>query len=138
MNVDCHPRPIGEDASSASLITRMYMSPCLSSFSTNSGYAACILKYTEWLNTMGVSPPLAGSTSQKKNTFDGNSGTWHGVHQKTTKHRLFSIHTITVCIFEQKSLPWFLCYMNDSTAKGKKSKNQKNVHNVHVPEKQVV
>ena len=73
--VDFQPRPIGEEGLSSSPITRIYNKPCFSSRSTNSGYFSFILSYTIWLRTMGVSPPLPGSTSQKKNNLEGNSGT---------------------------------------------------------------
>uniref|UniRef100_A0A0A9CMT8 Uncharacterized protein n=1 Tax=Arundo donax TaxID=35708 RepID=A0A0A9CMT8_ARUDO len=42
-NVDCHPRPIGEDGSSPSPKTLVYINPSFSSFSTNSGNFSFIL-----------------------------------------------------------------------------------------------
>lgn len=62
--VDCHPRPIGEDGSSPAPRTRTYTRPSRSSFPTKSGCFSFILSYTRWLRAIGVSPPLAGGTSQ--------------------------------------------------------------------------
>lgn len=73
--VDFHPRPIGEEGSSSSPNIRVYINPCSSNRSTKSGYLALIFSKMTWLSTIGVSPPLCGSTSQKKNNLDGNSGT---------------------------------------------------------------
>lgn len=74
-NVDFQPRPIGDEGSSSSPSTRVYINPRSSNRCTNSGYFAFIRSYTMWLSTIGVSPPVPGSTSQKKNNLEGNSGT---------------------------------------------------------------